>query len=171
MKKRSALFLALALALSLTACLKDQADVFEEPSSTRLENYLESVRTTLSDSQYGWVMSYYPGASYATCYIGLEFGPQQVKAFAQKEPSTGVTSSYKFTKDDGAVLSFDTYNSVLHYYATSDSQHYQARGGDFEFDIMDVTPDRIKLRGKRSRNYCYLDKLNEPIKGYLERMN
>lgn len=171
MKKIYQFTLISLAALSLTACLKDQADVFEEPSSARLENYLESVRTTLSDSQYGWVMSYYPGSAYATCYIGLEFGPQQVKAYSQADPSTGVTSSYKFTKDDGAVLSFDTYNSVLHYFATSDSQHYQARGGDFEFDIMDVTPDRIKLRGKRSRNYCYLDKLNEPIKGYLERMN
>ena len=173
LKKSIAILFAAAALLPLTSCLKDQADVFEVPSSQRLSDYLENVRSILADSsnKNGWALSYYPGASYATCYMGLQFTEQQVTAYGQKDPETPVTSSYKLTTDDGAVLSFDTYNTVLHYYSTSSSDLYQARGGDFEFDIVDVTASRITLRGKRSRNLCYLDRLDEDIPGFLAKMN
>ena len=171
MKLRTYILAAAAVMLSLTSCLKDQADIFEVPSSQRMLNYLENVRTVLQDSKEGWILSYYPGAAYATCYMGVKFDAQQVTAYGQEDPETPVVSSYKLTTDDGAVLSFDTYNTVLHYYATSDASHYQARGGDFEFDILDVTDSRITLRGKRSGNYCYLDKAAKPIVTFLEEAN
>ena len=104
--------------------------------------------------------------------MGVVFTAQQVTAYSQNAPEKAVVSSYKLTTDDGAVLSFDTYNSVLHYYATADGAHYQARGGDFEFVIKSVTKNRIVLRGKRSGNYCYLDRLTgeETISEYLAKM-
>ena len=173
MKLNKSILLAAAVMLSLTSCLKDQADVFDVPSSQRMQDYLENARTLLQQPENGWVLSYYPGSAYATCYMGVKFTSQQVTAYSQSDPETAVTSSYKLTTDDGAVLSFDTYNSVLHYYATSDASHYQARGGDFEFDIMNVTDERITLRGKRSRNLCYLDRMpnSEEIPAFLARMN
>ena len=160
--KKSIVFLAAAL-LSLTSCLKDQADVFETPSSQRMQDYLANVRSLLTDSsnKNGWVLSYYPGKDYATCYMGVVFEAQKVTAYGQGAPETGVVSSYKLTEDDGPVLSF----------ATSDSQHYQARGGDFEFEIKSVEKDRIILRGKRSGNYCYLDKASKEIPAFLKEMN
>ena len=161
MKMNKFAILALAVLMPLTSCLKDQADVFEEPSSTRMQSYLENVRKQLKSADKGWILSYYPGSSYATSYFVLDFTDQQVTAVHQGDPNTSATSYYKLTTDDGAVLSFDTYNTVLHYYATPDPSHYQARGGDFEFDIMDVSDDRIVLLGKRSRNYCYLDKMTQ----------
>ena len=168
MKMNRLAIMALAALLPLTSCLKDQADVFEEPSSARMQNYLENVRTQLQGSEKGWVLSYYPGSAYATTYFVLNFTGQQVTAVHQGDPETAATSYYKLAADDGAVLSFDTYNKVLHYYATPDSGHYQARGGDFEFDIMDVTPDRIVLLGKRSRNYCYLDRMTQTKEAFFE---
>ncbi|MBR4735364.1 MAG: DUF4302 domain-containing protein [Bacteroidales bacterium] len=154
-----AILFAAALLLPLTSCLKEQADSFATPSSQRLQNYLENVRNILKQPKNGWALSYYPGSSAATCYMGVVFGAQQVTAYGQDDPTEAVTSSYKLTTDDGAVLSFDTYNTVLHYYATASSDRYQARGGDFEFDIVSVSKERIVLRGKRSRNLCYLDPL------------
>lgn len=173
MKLNKSILVAAAVMLSLTSCLKDQADVFDVPSSQRLQDYLENTRALLQQPENGWVLSYYPGSAYATCYMGVQFTSQQVTAYSQSDPETAVISSYKLATDDGAVLSFDTYNSVLHYYATSDASHYQARGGDFEFDIMNVTEERITLRGKRSRNLCYLDRMpnSEEIPAFLERMN
>ena len=157
--------------LSLTACQKDQDDVFAESSSVRLEAYMEKVRSLLQDSSNGWLMSYVPGSTEATCYFGLVFTDQTVTAYSQSDPANGVTSPYKFTEDNSAMLSFDSYNSVLHYYATADSDHYQARGGDFEFVIMNVTDERITLKGRRSHNLCYLDKLSEAPSTYLQKMN
>lgn len=170
MKMNKLAIIALAALLSMTSCLKDQADVFEEPSSARLSNYLEDVRTKLQESQYGWALAYVPGSGYATCYYALKFTAQQVEAIHQGDLDTSAKSYYKLTTDDGAVLSFDTYNTVLHYYATPDAGHYQARGGDFEFDIMGVEEDRILLRGKRSRNWCVLEKLTQEPKAFLQEM-
>ena len=167
MKLRTSILAAAAVMLSLTSCLKDQADIFEEPSSQRMQNYLENVRKVLQEPENGWILSYCPGASYATCYMGVQFGAQQVTAYGQDAPETPVTSGYKLTTDDGPVLSFDTYNSVLHYYATSDASHYQARGGDFEFNILDVTDNFIILTGKRSGNFCYLLKASTPVSEFL----
>lgn len=159
MKMNKFALIALTALLSLTSCLKDQADVFEQPASQRMTDYLADVRSLLKGSEKGWLLSYCPGKSDPTSYFVLNFTDQKVTAIHQNKPETSATSTYALVTDDGAVLTFDTYNTVLHYYATPDSRHYQARGGDFEFDILDVTDDRITLRGKRSRNYCFLDRL------------
>lgn len=174
MKKK--LFIIVLGVLALSSCLKNQADVFDEPSSARMENFLENVRVALQGPAQGWALSYYPGSSYATCYMALKFTDQQVEARGQSNPDVAYTSNYKLTKDNGAVLSFDTYNEVIHYYATPDDTHYQARGGDFEFDIIKVEGDtpglqRIVLRGKRSRNYCYLNPLTTDAASFLAQMN
>lgn len=167
-------FIILVAALllpSLASCVKDQPDTFDDPSSARMEKFLENVRTILQEPAEGWALSYYPGSSYATCYMGMKFTGQEVTAYAQGEPETAVKSTYKLCADDGAVLSFDTYNTVIHYYSTPDQSHYEARGGDFEFEIMDVKADRITLRGKRSRNFCYLDPLTKNVSEFLAEMN
>ena len=173
MKLRKSILLAAIALLPLTSCLKDQADVFEVPSSQRMQDYLENARKVLQSSENGWAFSYVPGKDYATCYMGVVFSAQQVTAYSQNKPEEAVVSSYKLTTDNGAVLSFDTYNSVLHYYATSDASHYQARGGDFEFNIISVSNDQVVLRGKRSGNYCYLNRLakDQEIPAFLAEMN
>jgi hypothetical protein len=170
LNKIFAILFAAAMMLPMTSCLKEQDDVFMTPSSQRMQNYLENVRKILQKPSNGWALSYYPGSSSATCYMAVKFGAQQVTAYSQDAPNEAVTSSYKLATDDGAVLSFDTYNSVLHYYATASADHYQARGGDFEFDIISVSAERIVLRGKRSRNLCYLDPLSSDATSFLTKM-
>ena len=170
MKTRQILFAAAvaAIALSFTSCLKDQADKFDEPSSARMQAYLENVRDILEYvTDEGWVMDYYPGSAYAGISVALKFTSQEVTAVSEKDPFTEETSTFKLTTDDGPVLSFDTYNKIIHEYATPSSTKYQAKGGDFEFDILKVSEEEIVLRGKRSRNYCFLHPLDESIEDYL----
>ena len=71
------------------------------------------------------------------------------------------------TNDDGPILSFDTYNSLMHAYATPSSGEYEAKDGDFEFIIMDVQSDLITLKGKRSGNMMYMHRLSKPAKDYI----
>ena len=170
-RKCFAILAAAVLLSPLASCVKDQPEVFDKPSSARMQDYLENVRGILKDSAEGWALSYYPGSKYATCYIGLKFTAQEVTAYAQDQPEEAVTSRYKLVADDGAVLSFDTYNAIIHYYSTPNQSLYQARGGDFEFEIMKVTAERITLRGKRSRNFCYLDRLSRNVSEFLAEMN
>lgn len=157
--------------LALSSCLKDQEDVFERGSADRMSDYLEEVRSTLKAPKYGWKMAYYPGADYAATNFTLIFEDQYVTAAHESAPDAAERSTYKLTTDDGAVLSFDTYNVLLHAYATPDSKKYQARGGDFEFEIIGLAKDQVTLRGKRSRNLCILRPLDKPGKDFLKAVN
>ena len=141
--------------LSAQSCLKDQADIFPESSSERLQAYLDQARNTLVSAEKGWIMEYYPGSkqSKGGYAYHLVFSESEVTATCELDPDNSYTSVYKLTTDNGAVLSFDSYNSALHYFATPSSSEYQAKGGDFEFTITSVSPEKIGLRGKRSGNH------------------
>ena len=141
--------------LSAQSCLKDQADIFPESSSERLQAFLDQAGKTLVSAEKGWIMEYYPGSNQSRGGYAyhLVFSESEVTATCELDPENSYKSVYKLTTDNGAVLSFDSYNSALHYFATPSSSEYQAKGGDFEFTITSVSPEKIGLRGKRSGNH------------------
>ena len=54
-KKHIFIMLLMALPmLLLTSCLKNQEDLFQESSSARMENYLNTYEALLKSSEYGW---------------------------------------------------------------------------------------------------------------------
>ena len=161
--------LAFVALVILPACQQLEPDVFDKPSSTRLSEFLEDIRTTLSSEQYGWTLDYYPGSKYSSVTYALSFTDQKVTACIEKKPTETETSTFALKTDDGPVLSFDTYNKILHAYATPDSKKYQAKGGDFEFEIRSFDRENkvITLIGKRSRNTCTLRPLTKPAEEYF----
>lgn len=165
MKTRNIIFALLAVAgvLSVQSCLKDQKDIFEEPSSSRMTSFLEEAKDVLTSNTHGWIMEYYPGTSqkYGGYNYVLKFTDTMVEAYSEIAVGKSCKSYYKFTTDSGPVLSFDTNNELLHYFATPSSSQYQALGGDFEFMITDVSPEKVGLLGKRSQNHYNLLPLPE----------
>lgn len=167
------LFVAMAVGVMSTtlfsSCLKDDDDVFNESSAERLQATLDKCKSVLTSSEYGWAFDYYPdrhltsGGYVFTC----KFTGNEVTAGFELEQGVFETSYYKMTNDNGPILSFDTYNSLLHYFATPSSGEYEAKDGDFEFMIMDVQDDVIKLRGNRNGNYAYLHRLDRDAETYL----
>ena len=151
------------------ACQQLEPDAFDKSSSARMSDFLKDIRTTLAAEQNGWTLDYFPGSAYAGVTYALKFTEQQVTATLETNPTVSETSSYALKSDDGAVLSFDTYNTVLHAYATPDSKRYQAKGGDFEFEINSFDKEKkvIVLIGKRSRNHCTLRPLTKPAADYF----
>ena len=166
------LFTAMLAGASLLSCVRDEEDLFDQASSARMAATLEAAQTVLTGASNGWIMYYYPngaGQSSGTQAIGgytytmvfTEDGEVTVWSELTDEPST---SLYNLCADDGPVLTFDTFNYNLHYFATpagsnkniygvAGSTYYQAFKGDFNFKIMSATSDEIILLGKRSRNY------------------
>ena len=161
--------LAFVSLVVLPACQHMEPDVFDKPSSTRLTDFMEEIRSTLVAEPYGWTLDYYPGSSYAAVTYALTFTAQTVTASLETDPTVTETSTFALTSDDGPVLSFDTYNTILHAYATPDAKKYQAKGGDFEFEIrsFDKEKKELVLIGKRSRNVCTLRALAKPAEEYL----
>lgn len=161
------------LALStmmMQSCLKDQEEIFDEPSSTRLQAALDNAKEVLTSSENGWVFDYFPDRylSYGGFLYTVKFDASKVTVGCELDPGNFETSYYRLTDDNGPTLSFDTYNSLMHFFATPSSGNYEAYDGDFEFMIMEVTDDLITLMGKRTSNIMYMRRLNEDAATLIE---
>lgn len=171
--KKIFVFLLLALpSLMLQSCLKDQEDVFDETASARMANYLKNANDVLTGAANGWVLDYYPDReqSYGGYVYTLKFDGQNVEVRSELNgDEKSHTSLYKLVGDDGPVLTFDTYNEVLHYFATpwGSSGGYEAYDGDFELIIMEATPQKVTLKGKRSGNTMYMYPLQRSAEEYM----
>lgn len=176
MKKKhilTTLLMALPLLLA-TSCLKDEEDVFDKSSSARMADYLNSYNNLLKSAENGWAMEYYAGVEnqeYGGWSFALKFDGKSVDVYSDQadDPTEPVNSLYKLTNDDGPVLAFDTYNELMHYFATPWPDGYEAMGGDHEFIIMGMNDAKteITLKGKRSGSTMYLRKLDKAPDQYM----
>ena len=172
MKRILAYLLTLVSVLTVAlSCVQDEAPIFDQSSSARMTKYLLDTRNVLVGNSNGWVMYYYPNgprASRETQAIGgyvftMKFTDEKVTIWSEQYLG-GESSLYSMSADDGPVLNFNQFNEDFFYYATpagsspniyglSGGTYYQAHKGDINFNIMDFSPEKVTLRGKRSGNY------------------
>ena len=156
--------LAAALLMGAAACDKEGTRVFEDTSAVRMKENLAEIAQVLTSPQYGWYLEYYlnedlSGATTGGYSMLLKFDGKKVTAWGDASGSAeSATSLYKLTTDDGPILSFDSYNKIIHYFsspsgtgtnALGQSGHYQGLGGDFEFLVLKASADTVFLKGKR----------------------
>ncbi len=162
----------MALPMLFSSCSNEEEDVFGKSSSERLHATLQNIQSVLLGAENGCLMDYYYGENYE--YGGLayfvKFEGQQVTASSELH-SNECTSYYRMTTDNGPVLSFDTYNEVLHDLATPSQTMPEGYHADFEFTVIDATPELVTLRGKRTNNICYLRPFNGDKTEYVANLN
>lgn len=166
------IFIVSLLAFStamLQSCLKNQEDVFEDTSSIRMQKTLDHAKEVLTGAEYGWAFDYIPdrNMSYGGFIYTVKFDHNDVTVGCELAPGSFEKSMYKLTDDNGPILSFDTYNTLMHYFATPGNNHYQAYDGDFEFMIMEATPELVTLRGNRTGNTMYMRPLTQDPDEYI----
>lgn len=172
-------FMALS-ALMLTSCLKDQEELFEDSASARVTKYLGNAKEVLTSAENGWVLNYYPDRdmSYGGTPFVLKFNDETVAVSSSlvHNPTETVESGYILNNEDGPVLSFDTYNELMHYFSTPSGSSgpggYEAYDGDFIFIIMGISDDNnvITLKGNRTGNIMYMHRLKESGEKYLSKV-
>lgn len=157
-----------AILAVFTSCLKEQDDYFPESPSERMASTMERVHTLLCNAEYGWEFEYYPGSSmdYGGIVYTVKFDKLTAEVACSLVPDSTYTSYYRMTNDNGPVLTFDTYNPLLHYFSTPSASEYEAKGGEFEFVVDSIADDLIVLYGKKTRNTMYLRRLTAPAAGY-----
>ena len=178
--KNIILFLLMALpTLLMTSCLKDQEDLFDDSASARTTKYLANIKQVLTSAENGWLFNYYPDRdqSYGGQPYVVIFKDDTVIAYADTEDrSYSEESYYTLKNEDGPVLMFDTYNSLLHMYATpsgsSGAGGYEAYDGDFIFIIMGVSEDKntITLKGNRTGNIMYMYRMTGSAEDYMTKV-
>ena len=179
MKTRYIILLTVLGSALLASCQKKEA-AFEDSASTRMEKFLDNYQEIISNPTggNGWYMAYFTeqditaGGSIYTIQFDKPAKGEATIFHEDVQPATGWgdTCNYKLTRDDGPVLSFDTYNVAMHYFSTSSSEYYQSRGGDFEFELMSACPDSVVMRGKRSRNIFKMFPLPEAPDTYIQKI-
>lgn len=164
---------SIATACCLCGCLKDDKDSFDQSATARLQEVLTDVQSLLLGSENGWSMEYFAGNSeedYGGHNYALVFDSLGVTALSESD-TTADKTLYSMRGDDGPVLAFDSFSSKLHYFAVPSSQHYEARGGDYQFKIMSYSTDEIVMKGLRSGKVATLHPLDESPSEFISKIN
>ena len=167
-------------------CAGEEKDLFEKSAAERLNETGKIYSSRLQSSEAGWVMEYYPTNTDETYkgrgyLIMADFDKDESVTLAMKNIMSDdeymeERSLWEIIADNGPVLTFNTYNEVLHCF--SNPEYYESgKGfeGDYEFVMIDVPEDGqfIMLKGKKRGTYVRLTRLPDgtDFQEYLNDVN
>ena len=160
--KNKSIILLLTLGLAFTACSRDEENLFDKSAAIRSQEAVDNAYKLLIEASNGWEGFYFANNESRGYNLILKFKEDgSVVASAKNGLTTGnklltdSNSLWLVTYDYGPILSFNTYNSVLHAWADprEDGDGYL---GDYEFLILKATPDLFLLKGKKHSAYTIL---------------
>lgn len=141
----------------VSACsLHEEENLFNDSSANRISEALKNYKEILTAPENGWIMKYYPSddLSFGGYNLLISFdenGNAKVSG-ETANPEKSVTSLYSLIQSAGPVLTFDSYNEILHLF----SEPLGGYEGEFQFTIMSATPDKVVLSGTKTRNTIIL---------------
>lgn len=155
------LLLLMTLPFLFQSCLKDDDEIFSESAADRLNNALIHHKEVLVGAENGWIMEYFPHESqiYGGYTILVKFDADNQVTVSTERGGAGVTetSMYELIGDSGPVLTFNTHNSLFHYF--SEPKNPDGIGptdsgmkGDYEFLVLEATDEKVTMKGKKTGN-------------------
>ena len=172
MRKYLSSLLLLYATLTWQSCLHEDTNVFSTSAIDRIENAVQTTQKTLESAPNGWLLRYYAGENYTgpAYSILMKFANGHATVASDYDPDKVTTAAYSIAKDQGVVLSFDSYNESIHQFSRV-WEGSGARGieGDYEFLVLSTSADTIRLRGKKWKNNMELVRVPEKTewKSYL----
>ena len=180
------IFVPLALtaitALAFTACAGEEEDIFSATAAERLNESSAKYSARLEAQPNGWAMQYYPTyqdeSPYGTGYLILmRFNPDfsvdvSMDNRFSNDTYMSSTSAWEVIKDNGPVLSFNSYNKCMHAFSdpedilwTDENEQSEGCGGDYEFIIGGAPADAsyMMLKGKKRNTYNLLTPIEEGV--------
>lgn len=151
-------------AATFAACSRDEESLFDKPAAIRAQEAIENAFNVFTSAENGWEMAYFPNleASAKGYNMVVKFNKNgNVSVTAKNSATTNnkimtdTASTWAVKSDYGPILTFDTYNDVLH--AFSDPKEDGAGHlGDYEFLILKATPELVLLKGKKHSAYTVM---------------
>lgn len=164
--------LASAVLSVSTSCSNEIDEIFGESAAERLNHTQAKYSKLLTSSKNGWAFEYYPTASASDgCVLyAVKFSEDGSVDVAGDPFGSGTISSdisaWDIIADQGPVLSFSTYNDLIHIFSDpkDDGLGYE---GDYEFAIVyseTENPDSVvMLKGKKRGLYSRLKMIDEEV--------
>ncbi|MDR2286032.1 MAG: DUF4302 domain-containing protein [Prevotellaceae bacterium] len=156
----------LIMVFVLQSCVQEEENLFGVSASERMQKTVAEYKELLTSPQNGWIAEYYPQKNHSVggYVMFLKFNTAGTVTanceIATNVPANTTDSSlYDVFAEQGPILSFSTYNRVMHYFSEPSSSDVDGRAGDYEFVFMKVvSPDEIHLKGKKQGNKLVLRK-------------
>ncbi|MEF9923985.1 MAG: DUF4302 domain-containing protein [Muribaculaceae bacterium] len=158
--------------LGFSSCNNEDEAKFDESSAQRLNEAVANYNKLLCSSEAGWAMEYFPTEDEQGYTFLMKFDKNTAVNIASKNEWTmnkmeQESSFFQMIADNGPVLSFNTYNSLFHYFSTpedlpetgEDNEDGRGHLGDYEFIVMNATDNEVTLRGKKRGVDIYLHRL------------
>ncbi len=174
--KRKYILLLLTAAVVCSACKRDEESLFSESAAQRIQTSLNNTQKALVSATNGWEMLYFPNPESAGYSVLLQFFADGHVRAASRNPQTTANiykedsrSTWDIKADYGPILTFDTYNNIIHAWADpqTDGDGYL---GDYEFLILEANNDYIRLKGKKHEAYVTMFRLgdNQDWRAYFD---
>jgi len=175
--------IAALAALAVVGCSPDTERVFGDSPILREQQAATAYAAILEQPEQGWAVDYYPGElEYGGIAYTATFTDGRVtlaceqtvnntqvdgRRYAAAEP---VSSHYSIVNGRGVMLSFDTYNALLHYWSQPSGTDYDGYAGDYEFTFVSASADSVVMRGVKHGNLLRMYPLSEPAADYLQQV-
>lgn len=169
MKHLYNIFFLLAV-FAFASCTPEVDDVFDETASARIKKAIEEDLNILQGAKNGWVIEYYPSATrmYGGYTILVSFDENEnakVSCDIFKSDMV-VESKYRVIQSTGPTLTFDTYNEIFHLFSEPSNifgigDSGKGMEGDYEFLILECTPEKVVLKGKKTANKMVMTPMPE----------
>ncbi len=166
------------------SCKNEEDDIFDASAAQRLDTYKKEYSADLTSNGGKWLMEYFPSDEERGYVFVMTFSTDgSVVVSGQNvwlgNQFTSDVSLWSVIADNGPVLTFNTYNKVLHEFSTPEdiTGDYQptdpdtgaeideqgtGHGGDYEFVIIGLSDDgnSMHLTGKKTLHDIYMYRLD-----------
>lgn len=167
MKKIYGLLLSFVMLSAFTACTSEVDDVFDQSSAERISDAISNDTELLTSASGGWLMKFYADTLYGGYNVRCKFNADNtVSVQNEMYGDTIVSSHYTLAQSEGVVLSFDTYNELIHVFSDPDrsvsgfGNNGEGMNGDFEFRVISACADSIVLLGKKHESRIVMTPLS-----------
>ncbi|MDR0754758.1 MAG: DUF4302 domain-containing protein [Prevotellaceae bacterium] len=156
---KNIIYLFVASLFLMQSCVKDEENIFDDSAAARGQKAVEEYMQLLVSAENGWYVDYYPELNhkvggYAMYLKFTADGMVDVSCEIQTNlpPRQTETSQFEVFMEQGPILSFRTYNKVMHYFSEPSASDINGLEGDYEFIIMKAETDEILIKGKKGGN-------------------
>jgi len=171
---------SLMIFIGFISCNDENEGLFDKSAAERTAENLQEIKTTLRSANDGWIFEYFPhinqdfgGYTFVVKFLDDENVQVFAEAVLQSDPANPApeTSLYDVIAKGGSVLTFNEYNSLMHFFAEPSSALYQARGGDYEFVMSLIDENTLKAKGVFTGNNLRLRKNTEDPATYMAKVD
>ena len=164
--------------MCLAACLLVSCSQEEEAVYGKGNSYAKRTGETsteyvnlLEGAANGWLLSMYVGTGqqYGGYNYILKFHQGKVTALSEATTEED-TSLYTLNFSEKSILTFDTYNKVLHQFVEPSALFPEGKIGDNQLVIQSYENGVFTLKGQRSNNLMTLRKLEGEATAYLTKI-